>query len=277
MDKEFAPGYEKNDKGWWLFPKDVARRRRLFIPESMKHNAKANVFMVEELIRYCSEPGDVVMDIFGGTGTILVGLPMRRSVYAIEMNPDFAEVVGDNGAKIYSEIDHSTPYIVNDTPCQIALPSIKPDTIQAIITSPPYAGAFAAGSGVFRNASTKEQAYQEQMQQYTDDSLRRGNMTSYNLATMSNFMFNKEMAKIYAMCYRVIKPGGYFALIIKDRIKKGVREELGLANLSLLVQAGFKVDRWERWLPPGTRFAQQARVKGMAWVDEEHLIIVKKE
>lgn len=275
--KEFAPGYNRNEKGWILFPRDVTRRKALFTPESMEHNAKANVFMVEELIRYTSEPGDMVMDIFGGTGTILAGLPMGRQVYLMEMNPAYARLIGANGLHIWQQFPSAPTPILNLSPCQLALAAIEPDSVQAIITSPPYAGAFAADSGVFTELNDRQRAYQERMQQYTEAGELKGDMTSYNLATMSNFMFNKEMAKIYAMCYRVIKPRGYFALIIKDRIKRGVREEFGLASIALMSQAGFKMERWERWLPPGTRFAQQARVKGMAWVDEEHLIVMKKE
>jgi len=271
--KQFASEYERNDSGWILFPNDVARRKELFVPESMKHTAKANIYMVEELVKYTSEPGDVVLDIFGGTGTLLVGMYHGRHVGLIEMNPVFQDVIIKNIGK-WQDVDTGVRGILHEVPCQLALTKIR--NVQAIITSPPYSQAFSKGSGTFKEMSETELAYRESMNTYADDSQVRGNLVPYNLATMSNFRFNKEMELIYKLSYESIKQGGYFALIIKDRIQKGVREELGMANLRMLLKAGFKLDKWERWLPPGTRFAKQAHAKGQVWVDEEHLIIVRK-
>lgn len=269
---DFAPQYERNERGWILFPSDVSRRKQLFVLESMSHTAKANIYMVEALVEYCSKPGDAVMDIFGGTGTLMVGHHVGRVVWLMELNPVFVGLIKKNIAKVTA--DGPPLVIFQEGACQELLKGHS--SVQAIITSPPYAGTFGKNSANFKEMNETELRYHQSMLTYIDDSKKRGNLAPYNLAAMTNFMFNKELEKIYKLSFDVIRAGGYFALIIKDRIKGGVREELGMASVQMMTKIGFKIDRWERWLPPGTWFAQMARTKGQVWVDEEQLIIMRR-
>jgi len=116
--KQFAPDYERNEKDWIKFPRDKVDRDKLFIPESFDHPAKANLYLIEELIKYTTEPGDTIMDITAGTGTILVAAPERR-VITIELNPLYAEWIFKNSIKMdisaiaFFALSTPTPVLAN--------------------------------------------------------------------------------------------------------------------------------------------------------------------
>jgi len=66
MTKQFAPEYDLNEQGWIKFPPDSDYRKRMFPPEVNTHPAKANVYLVQAIIEYVSEPDDILMDIMAG-------------------------------------------------------------------------------------------------------------------------------------------------------------------------------------------------------------------
>lgn len=48
----------------------------------------------EKALRRCSKPGDIILDLFGGSGSLLVAAEqLQRSAYLIEQSPVFAEVI----------------------------------------------------------------------------------------------------------------------------------------------------------------------------------------
>ena len=64
--------------------------------ESFDHPAKAQLFMVEALVEYLSEPGDIVVDPFGGPGTCLVCVPMGRGGGRLELMEEYRELIRKN-------------------------------------------------------------------------------------------------------------------------------------------------------------------------------------
>jgi len=262
MSKEFAPEYKRNEQGLIIFPRDKKDRDELFVQKSYSHVAKANLYVVEELVKYCSDVGDTVLDPFGGTGTILIAGTMGRTVGVIELNPNYVEIIQNNAEKA------DVAPVLQRGPCQEHLKSWR--DVDAIITSPPYAQMMHKGGGIA--ASGK---YGDELEDYMAD-VRQPNGISYNLGQLNNFLYTQEMDKIYRLCFNALRPGGYFALIIKDRASKGIRIELGMASTQKLVGMGFVMDRWERWLPPGTQFVQIHKKQGHFMIEDEHLIIVRR-
>lgn len=45
------------------FKNDADMRRHLFVPESMAHPAKGNIFLWQEMIEKYSNPGETVLDV----------------------------------------------------------------------------------------------------------------------------------------------------------------------------------------------------------------------
>ena len=124
----------------------------MFVPESFDHPARAQLFMVEELVKYLSEPGDMIVDPFGGSGTLLAGMTMGRGVGLIELSPDYFDLCVRNAEFMMEKLGYYTEtpqqFIkpsINEGPNQDLIPNFQ--DIQAFIFSPPYAGALASAGG----------------------------------------------------------------------------------------------------------------------------------
>lgn len=78
-------------------------------------------------------------------------------------------------------------YIVMIGDCRIRLLEIKENTVDMVVTSPPYAWEF----------------------KYSDDQLQMGNIQNTRI-------FFKELTTVWKLCYKCLKPGGYMAVIWAD-------------------------------------------------------------
>ena len=102
-----------------------------------------------------------------------------------------------------------------------------------------------------------------------------------NLGVMNDFIWAQEMEKVYANCYKTLKPGGTLTLIVKDHYQKqqsGERKRIQLSQAArdACIRAGFKDHSWFKWLTMGAVFTQIYRSRGWETVDDEDIIILKK-
>lgn len=273
MSKTFAPDTPRDDQGRLVFPPDNRRRRELFVPESFDHPARAQVFMVEALIEYLSEPGDMVADPFGGSGTLLAGLVTGRDVTLIELNPEYIDLCHKNMDYVCEQFGESPipTSVILAGPNQEHLKSMS--GVQAFIFSPPYAGALAGGGGKLADWGGYTP---ERRNTYSDTQQVQGNWSPYNLGVFNNFMFNQEMKKVYKLCLDALKPGGFTACIIKDRIAKGVKDELGYRAFQDMLILGYEAYDWQRLYMAGSHYTKWHRAQGTKTIDEEHIIICRK-
>lgn len=260
----FAEGYPRDEHGWVLFPVDTALRRRLFVPDVMTHPARANLHLVRAIVEHLTKPGQTVMDITAGTGSILVAAEMGRRVICVELNPVFAGWI--EASKKQSGLDALV--LVGD--CRAYLPLAA----DLICFSPPYAKVLHKGSG-----SGLEAGYKMSKRGRTD--LGSVDDTGYiddlpgNLGNLPDFMFNQEMEGIYRLCLQSLSPGGKIAVIIKDRIQAGQRIELSLHAVRTMSRVGFRFFEWHRWKAPGM-FADLNLSRGIRAVEDECIVICEK-
>ncbi len=134
FNREFADGYEwvehtdfRGAKRQLLkFPSDVSYRKANFV-QGVKAQ-KTNLYLVEECIKSLSEPGDIIMDIMAGSGSILLGAKLGRNVVAIELQEHYANFIRQSAEKMGVQ----ATVIVGDCTKILPLPGS-----QAIIFSPP--------------------------------------------------------------------------------------------------------------------------------------------
>lgn len=82
----------KNPSDVWLFPKVTSGTDRSS-PERTDHPAQFPVAVIERIIRACSNPGDVVLDPFMGSGTTaLVAVQLGRPVIGFELSSRYLDV-----------------------------------------------------------------------------------------------------------------------------------------------------------------------------------------
>ena len=253
--KTFAPDRERDEQGLVLFPiNDRDWRREVFTEESFKHPAKANLFLVEAIVNYTTEPGQVIMDITAGTGSLMIAAKTRR-VVLIELNDTYIEWINKSIEMMGLQVPQQV--LLLKGACQ----NLLPIPVDSIIFSPPYAQALGFGAGIA--------VEQEMILNYSATDPK-------NLGLMNNFIYNQEMEKVYAKCLDSLSSSGKLTLIIKDRMNKGKRAHLGLAAIRTMERVGFRTFDWQRWKPSGNIFTKIRRSRGEEVVDDEHIIIMEK-
>jgi hypothetical protein len=264
MSKQFAPEYPRTEEGWIRFPTDSEYRKQMFPPEVNKHPAKANVYLVQSIIEYVSEIGQILLDIMAGTGTLMVGALVGREIICVEIS----ELFHNLQQLALSKLEEIAPGISEhimliNLPCQKYLPI--PNLADHIIFSPQYAGIMKTKGTDSWNVDT---GYE--FAEYSKDPL--------NLGVMSDFIWSQEMGRIYSKCYNTVKPGGTMVLIVKDHMEKGKRVQLVQRAIDESVKAGFTHDTDEhfKWAAPGMPYTAARRAKGIEVVDDESIIVLRK-
>ncbi len=263
--KKFAPEYSTNDQGWYIFPKDADYRKKMFPEDVNTHPAKANVYLVQAIIEYVSEPDDLLMDVMAGTGTLMVGALIGRQVICVEISEKFHKIqVGalEHLEKIAPGISNMISLV--NLPCQTYLPI--PDIADHIIFSPQYAG-------IMKKKSVTDQWNKDIGYDFVEYSTN-----PLNLGTMSEFLWAHEMGNVYKKCFDTLKPGGSMTLIVKDHIDAGKRVELTMRAIGASARVGFSYDPEEhwKWAAPGMPYTAARRARGEATVDDEDIVILRK-
>ncbi len=265
QEKQFAPEYSRSENGWIKFPPDSDYRKRMFPPEVNQHPAKANVYLVQAIIEYVSEPDDILMDIMAGTGTLMVAALVGRQVICVEISTKFHQIM--LGALDY--LEGIAPGISNmislvNLPCQTYLPI--PDLADHIIFSPQYAG-------IMKKKTVTDQWNKDIGYDFVEYSTN-----PLNLGTMSEFLWTHEMEKVYKKCYDTLKPNGSMTLIVKDHIDAGKRIELTKMAIDACVRVGFLYDSTEhwKWAAPGMPYTAARRARGDMTVDDEDIVILRR-
>lgn len=263
--KEFAPSFSRDKLGRVLFPRsDADLRNELFtFTDSTMHVAKCNMYMVREVVRFVSEPGETICDPFSGTGTVLVAVTLARKVICIEIESVFQDMILRNIEAMrvsYPDIEDLTNLIPGD--CNKVLP--VPGFCNHMIFSPPWAN-------VLRKKS---------VDQFAIDA-GYGSATLYtqsqdNIGNLSDFLYHQKMERVYKKFFDSITPGGTMTIIIKDRMEAGVRVEQGKRAQRDCLRIGFKELAWNKWQALGGGFAAYNRSIGQETVDEEDLITLRR-
>ncbi len=272
----FAESYERDEDGLIRFPNDVKFRAQHFVGWKeagleADHPAKANLYLTEELVKYTTKPGDRILDITAGSGSILIALIHKRKVIAFDIAPHFIKWMKLSNEKMIEagtgwtdmngeKLEAVPKAMILEGDCTAFLPM----QADSIIFSPPYAGAMHAGGGII----DRDEQVGASIRQYAHD--------PRNLGLLNDFIYSRKMYEIYQQCFDSLPSGGKLSLLIKDRISQGQRIELGLRAMQALGTAGFQLFEWVRWKPPGSMFTSIHRSHGVKVIEDEHIIIVEK-
>ena len=264
--KVFAPQWSRDSNGWVKFPSDVEYRKNVFPVEANRHQAKANVHMIQACIEYVSSEGQMLLDPFGGTGTLMIGALAGRDISLIEISPFYHNLQRAVLNKL-EEIAPGTSDHVSlfNAPLQQILPI--PSYADHIITSPPYA-AIMKSKGTDKLTTEK-----------TDYDMAEYTFTHpQNLGLMTDWMWAQMMEEAYKKFYATLKPGGTLTLILKDHMKDRKRVALTQAGVDSCKKAGFTSDitEWFKWPAPGSVYTHIYRARGWEVVDDEDIVVLRK-
>ena len=249
--------------------RDVYQRARLFDPASFTHHAKANLNLLQAILDRYSDPGDLVVDPMGGTGSIYIGLLTGRRVLAGDIEAQWARLLQDNKSQLATRslIALSTSGLA----CRWDAAKLPLAAGQAdiCITSPPYFDTFSD--------------WDISSQSLVEDAKLNDHGISYGLhpQQIANIhvyeSYLRAMLAVYLEVNRVLRPGGKLVLIVKDCIRGGRRVPIVEDNLSVASAAGFRLlDRFD--VPTrGTRFRNVQRMKmGQIGPEAEPILVMEK-
>lgn len=284
--KTFAPQFQRDDHGWIHFPRDIERRRATFPSKQtgtahdvFDHPAKMNLFLVESLVDYISEPGDWILDPFGGTGSTALAIQKGRHVWLIDCEEEFQEMIKETAALLNPDgVALSFPgstvwsWLSKDTTGEIrfelgdnrqVLAAGSSTLMKACITSPPYSTALNPGSNPLEVKG------------------REGTLANYvksglNMGRLNPFLWERAMADLWKGISRVMAPGGLVAMVNKDIVKDGQRELLSQKLIHQGNLAGLDYKEWFKWKTPGTIRQETARNKGGTVIEDEDIILMQK-
>lgn len=209
-----------------------AQRAGRYVPASSAHPAKMLPELARRIATEYAPAGGLVVDPMCGIGTILVEASSlgRRSV-GVELEARWADLARRNLALALPADQASLGEVrVGDAR---RLPEVLRDlagTIDLIATAPPCA----------RTPATIDQHARRHR-----GGLRRGDTENdaFDPAVLGNAheaSYLDEMARVYAGCFQVLRPGGLLVTVTRNPRRKGRVVDLAAATVTLAEQAGLQ-------------------------------------
>lgn len=278
--RTFAPNTPKDENNWFLFPREAEYRRSLFPEAVFDHPAKANIHLIEELWRYLTEPGDSIIDPFGGTGTLLLAAREGRKVVLIDVEEQFVNLQRET-VKNWQEAgtELADTYIYHGDNRQV-LEQLQ-FLCDASIFSPPYSTALAGSGSGFQEKDDKSGNYSATMAK----SYGKGQLSEYsgkaasalNMGRLNPVYFSQAMNTLYKRLAARLVPNAPMAVITKDFQKGPRRELISEQTIAMAQRNGFQLRDWFKWRPPGSGMQNIAKSKGFNVVLDEDILVFRKK
>lgn len=258
----FAPGVPRSHGDWVDWPRDTEFRRGMFVPESIGHPAKANIHMLRSLVDFYTKPGEVILDPFGGVGSIMVAALMGRNVILTEIEVRYHELQKASWKEMEAAADGIVLHYLGD--CRLLLPI----PCNHIITSPPYSNVLASPYSTLRAQAEKDSERADVLAGYSETS-------PGNLGVLNPFLYNQAMEKVYRLMVQSVLPGGTVTTIIKDFFREGHRVYLSTWATKVFTDLGMEPYHWIKRKTQG--LSSNDRVsRGLEAIEDEDLMTFRK-
>jgi len=220
---EFAPEWARDDDGYILFGPDTREWRKYFKQETKGHPAPMNLYMIQELVRYYTKPGDRLLDPMAGSGTLGWATTEDRYVVMIELEEEFQAVIRRNMAGL-----GTSNWVLLCGDCRLYLPLAGTDHI---IFSPPYSNIRGQKSKLEEDIHVGTAIYKK---------------SEENIGRLSKFMYGQAMRQVYRGLYNSLRVGGTMTIIIQDFVKGGQLQQLSMDLMRVCQPLGFELLDWHR-------------------------------
>jgi hypothetical protein len=269
-EKKFALQYDRTPEGWIKFPVNSTIRKEKFYKESHKHPAKTNPEMVIAVTEFVSEPGETILDPFGGTGTLMLASEMGRKVILMDENPLFHFYQQESKILFVARGVPEENIMLLHGDCRKFLPLAG---IDHCMFSPPFADTMN-----FKVSASSQKDLAGSTYIHADG----GNVfedyagTADNLSRLKPFQFNFEMQKIYQKLFDTLRPGGTMTVFMQDQMKNQKRICLSDQVLRFAYKVGFELFFWDKRYCQGSGFKKSMKAKGFDVVEDEDIIILQR-
>jgi DNA modification methylase len=293
------PANELNElpgEEWLYFTKSVwstAYPSELGHALRKRHGANKPPRLMARLIEFFTRSGELVLDPFAGVGGTLLGAAIARGprrALGIELSPAWVSVYEEVLRQALGQRDGLGPELIdlgtNDpggprsfdaTGLELrlgdalaVLPTLPPDSVDFIATDPPYNMQLPltmAGGPLAERHANRRTDYA----MVTDDPADVANAPSYEA-------FLDHMARALAELHRVLRPGRYATLVIRDAYQQGRYRFTAADVAGRAAGVGFVVKGDLIWYQAGTRLRPYGYPKVFVPnIAHQHIIVLRKE
>lgn len=251
------PEYEVQETTIWSFPD-----RGSWATHKGDYKGNCSPWVVRNVLELYSKPGDTVLDQMVGGGTTLVECKlMGRNGIGVDVSLDAVMLSHDRLNFSVERVSRDERVLATDSIEQLViklflgdarrLDAVESDSIDVIMTHPPYANIVSYTEGLEGDVS--------QVRSFDE--------------------FFQQLVPIAQESFRVLKPGGYAAILIGDTHKHSHFVPLSFRTLAIFSQAGFvlKEDVIKRqWRTETMRGKWRGGQKGFLLTHHEHLLVLRK-
>ena len=287
---------ELSGEEWLYFTKSVwttAYPSELGHALRKQHGANKPPRLMAKLIEFFTRSDELVLDPFAGVGGTLLGAAIARGprrAIGIELAPRWAAVYAAVVAAALAERDGRGPELAdlgqNDpggvrgfdpAGCELRvgdslrlLPDLAPDTIDFVATDPPYNVQLPmtmSGGALAEDFANRRTDYA----MVTDDPADIANAADYPA-------FLDRMTEVLGEIHRVLRPGRYAVLIVRDAYQEGRYVFTGADLAARGATVGLVPKGDLIWYQAGTRLRPYGYPTGFVPnIAHQHLLVLRKE
>ncbi len=293
------PANELNELGgeeWLYFTKSVwttAYPSELGHAARRAHGANKPPRLMARLIEFFTRSGDLVLDPLAGVGGTMLGAAIARGprrALGIEIAERWVRLYDTIVLDLLAERDGLGPELADLGPvdpggprkfdprgCNVrhgdalaVLPTLEPASVDFVATDPPYniqLPMTMAGGPLARTHANRRTDYA----MVTDEPADLANLPDYAA-------YLEAMGRLFAEVRRVLKPGRYAAVIVRDAYQAG-RYVFTAADLAARAESAGLVPKGDIiWYQAGTRLRPygypRAYVPNIAY---QHILVLRNE
>jgi len=268
------------------YPSELGHDRRRV------HGANKPPRLMARLIEFFTRSGELVLDPFAGVGGTLLGAAIARGprrAIGIELDPRWASVFAETVAALAAERDGAGPLLADLGPndpggqrgfdasglelrlgdARELLRQVPDDSVDFVATDPPYNVQLPMTMAGGRLA----EAHANRRTGYAMVSELAGDLA--NLPDYPAFL--DAMGGILAEVHRILRPGRYAALIVRDAYQGG-RYVFTASDLAARADAAGLVPKGDiAWYQAGTRLRPYGYPRTFVPnIAHQHIVILRK-
>ena len=299
MARDVHPANQLNEltgEEWLYFTKSLlvtAYPSELGHAARKRHGANKPPRLMSRLIEFFTKTGELVLDPFAGVGGTLLGAAIARGprrAIGLEINPAWVAVYAEVAAALAAERDGGGPLLAdlgNADPggprgfdpsgCEMhvgdalaLLPTIAADSVDFVATDPPYTVQLPltmAGGRLAEAHANRRTDYA----MVSDDPADLANAPTHDA-------YLDAMERVFGELVRVLRPGRYAAVIVRDAYVDGVYQFTGADLAARASRAGLVPKGDLVWYQAGTRLRPYGYPRAFVPnITHQHVVILRRE
>jgi DNA modification methylase len=258
-----------------------------------RHGANKPPRLMARLIEFFTKTGELVLDPFAGVGGTLLGAAIARGprrAIGLEINPAWAAVYAEVAAALAGERDGTGPLLADlgsadpgglrgfdPGGCEMRvgdalaiLPTLADASVDFVATDPPYTVQLPLTMAGGRLAA----AHANRRTDYamvSDDPADLANAPTHDA-------YLDAMERVFGELVRVLRPGRYAAVIVRDAYVDGAYRFTGADLAARAARVGFVAKGDLVWYQAGTRLRPYGYPRAFVPnITHQHVVILRRE